>query len=86
MKYCNHCKKEYSDDHNFCEVCGKKLVEKKLNPKVKATFALIVVKKTKQLLVFVNLVAQVYKQVVKQKKRKKLRKCLLLIINIKKII
>ncbi|MEK2535939.1 zinc-ribbon domain-containing protein [Tetragenococcus halophilus] len=28
MKYCNHCKKEYSDDHNFCEVCGKKLVEK----------------------------------------------------------
>jgi len=28
MKYCNHCKKEYSDEHNFCEVCGKKLVEK----------------------------------------------------------
>lgn len=28
MKYCDHCKKEYPDDQNFCENCGKNLVEK----------------------------------------------------------
>ncbi|MDN6735589.1 MAG: zinc ribbon domain-containing protein, partial [Tetragenococcus koreensis] len=28
MKYCDHCKMEYPDDQNFCENCGKNLVEK----------------------------------------------------------
>lgn len=28
MKYCNHCKKEYPEDQNFCETCGEQLIDK----------------------------------------------------------
>lgn len=28
MKVCNNCEKEYSDDMNYCELCGEKLEDK----------------------------------------------------------
>lgn len=27
MKICNNCEKEYSEDMNFCEVCGEELAD-----------------------------------------------------------
>ena len=25
MRYCDHCKKTYTDENNFCGICGKRL-------------------------------------------------------------